>query len=143
MLSRMFKEVREDRGLAYHVGSALLPLRQQGPFMIALQTKNTQQAEAVTLVQTVLQRFITEGPSAEEINEAKKYLIGSFPLGVSSNEQISKMIAMLAFYDIPMDFVTQYRENIAKVTQEAVKTAFQKRVNMANGVLVTVGGELK
>ena len=68
-VSRLMKEVREKRGFAYSVSSYFLPLAQTGPFQIGLQTKKAQANDALKVTRDVLTRFLSEGPSDEELRE--------------------------------------------------------------------------
>ncbi|WP_287459946.1 pitrilysin family protein, partial [Accumulibacter sp.] len=102
-VSRLVKEVRDKRGLAYSVHSYFLPLQQLGPFQIGLQTRKGQVAEALQVTRAVLAEFLDRGPSEAELLAAKQNLVGSFPLRLDSNRKILENVAMIAFYDLPLD----------------------------------------
>jgi zinc protease len=140
-VSRLMREVREKRGMAYSVGSHFMPLTQSGPFEIRLQTKKAQADEALGVVRTVLQRFIAEGPSAAELRAAKQNLVGSFPLRLDSNGKILDNVALIGFYGLPLDYLDRYAENVEKVSANDVRAAFARHVAIDRLVTVVVGGE--
>ncbi len=141
--SRLTEEVREKRGLAYSVYSYFLPLAQPGAFQIGLQTKRDQADEALNITKTTLRNFVNEGATQDELRRAKQFLIGSFPMRLDSNKKILGHISMMAFYQLPMDYLDRFIENIDKVSLADVKAAFKRRVEPDNLVTVVVGGEAK
>ena len=140
-VSRLMREVREKRGLAYSVGSHFMPLAQSGPFEIRLQTKKAQADEALGVVRVVLQRFIADGPSVTELRAAKQNLVGSFPLRLDSNGKILDNVALIGFYGLPLDYLDRYTENVEKVSATDVRAAFARHVAIERMVTVVVVGE--
>ena len=140
-VSRLMKAVRDQRGLAYSVYSYFQPLAQMGPFRIGLQTKKTQAQEALEVTRQVLGRFLAQGPTEEELLAAKQNLIGSFPLRLDSNSKILGSVALIGFYELPLDYLDRYPENIEKVTLDDIKAAFARRVSPEHLVTVIVAGE--
>lgn len=138
-VARLFKEIREKRGMVYNVTSSFRFLKKPGPFTISLQTKANQAKEAETLVKSILKDFLENGPTEEEVSAAKKGIIGGFSLSISSNAQIANVISEMTFYGLPNDFLDTYRNNIEKVTKQDIKSAFQKRLNPDSMALVIVG----
>lgn len=140
-VSRLMKEVRERRGLAYSVSSYFHPLAQVGPFQIGLQTKKSQSDEALKVARAVLTRFLAEGPSATELQAAKQNLVGSFPLRIDSNRKILDNVAVIGFYGLPLDYLDRYAGNVEKVTVTEVKAAFARHVDLKHMVTVVVAGQ--
>ncbi|MDR2678212.1 MAG: insulinase family protein, partial [Zoogloeaceae bacterium] len=101
-VSRLMQEVREKRGYAYSVYSYFMPMKQSGPFEIGMQTKKEQAKEALEVTHRVLQEFLAQGPTPEELKAAKDNLIGSFPLRLDSNSKILDYVAMIGFYGLPL-----------------------------------------
>jgi zinc protease len=140
-VSRLMHEVREKRGFAYSVYSALLPLAQPGPFQIGLQTRKEQVDEAISVTRGVLTRFLAEGPNQEELLAARKYLSGSFPLRIDSNAKLLDNVAMIGFYGLPLDYLDTYVDKIEKVTAGDVRAAFARHIRPENLATVVVGGK--
>lgn len=140
-VSRLMKEVRDKRGYAYSVYSYFAPMRQTGPFQIGLQTKRSQAKDATTVARQVLEGFIAQGPSEEELFAAKANLTGSFPLRLDSNKKILENVSMIAFYDMPLDYLDTYQARIQAVSAEDIKQAFGRRIRAGNLTTVTVAGD--
>ena len=140
-VSRLMKEVRDKRGYAYSVYSYFAPLKQRGPFQIGLQTRRAQAAEATALARRILEDFVRDGPSADELAAAQANLTGSFPLRLDSNRKLLDNVAVIGFYGLPLDYLDQYQERIRAVTVDDVKRAFSRHVRPEHLVTVTVAGE--
>lgn len=140
-VSRLMKEVRDKRGLAYSVSSYFQPLAQLGPFQIGMQTKKTQADQALMVTRELLATFLAQGPSASEVQAAKQNLIGSFPLRLDSNRKLLDNVAMIGFYGLPLDYLDNYPERIEQVTLDDIKAAFARHVRLEHLVTVVVGGE--
>jgi zinc protease len=139
-VSRLMKEVRDKRGLAYSVHSYFQPLQQLGPFQMGLQTKKTQADDALKVAREVLASFLEQGPTETELQAAKQNLIGSFPLRLDSNRELLENVAMIGFYGLPLDYLDRYPENIEKVTVADIKAAFARHVRPEHLVTVVVAG---
>jgi zinc protease len=140
LVSTLGEEVRNKRGLSYSVYSYFSPMRVEGPFLMVAQTKNTQADEALKVMRDTLQRFVTEGPSEEELEAAKQNLIGGFPLRIASNGKIVEYLAMMGFYDYPLDYLETLTAKLAAVNVDQVRDAFSRRISSGAGIAVIVGG---
>ena len=140
LVSTLSQEVREKRGLSYSVYSYFLPMRKPGPFLMGAQTRNDRANETLEVMRGTLRQFIEKGPSAEELNAAKRNLTGGFPLRVASNRKIIEYIAMMGFYDYPLDYLDTFVDKVDAVSADDVLDAFRRRVDPDQLVVVTVGG---
>jgi zinc protease len=140
LVSRLADEVREKRGYAYSVYSYFLPMREPGPFVLGLQTKNAQRAEALKLVRQVLSEFVDKGPSDRELDAAKKHLTGAFPLRLDSNRKIADNLAVIAFYGLPLTWLDEYNARVEAVTAAQIRDAFRRRLPLDKLTTVTLGG---
>jgi zinc protease len=140
-VSRLMKEVRDQRGYAYSVYSYFAPMRHTGPFQIGLQTKRSQAKDAVKVAREVLDGFLKDGPSEDELAAAKANLTGSFPLRLDSNKKILDNVANIAFYGLPLDYLDHYQAKVQAVSAEQIKAAFARRVVPNNLVTVTVAAD--
>lgn len=139
--SRLMDEIREKRGLSYGAHSYFLPMQQKGPYLASLQTKNKQVDEALTVTRDVIREFIDKGPSPEEVEMAKKNITGGFPLTIDSNKKMVGTLAMMGFYDLPVDYLDTYIDNINAVSREQVIKAMKSTLSMDGMVTVVVGGK--
>ena len=139
LVSLLSKEVREQRGLSYSVYSYFLPMRQTGIFMVGLQTKNAQAQEALQVVNRTLQRFIDEGPTEEQLKAAKQNITGGFPLRIASNSKIVEYLAVIGFYDLPLDYLATFNDKVEAVTTAQIRDAFQRRLHPDRMITVLLG----
>ena len=142
-VSRLYLEVREKRGYAYSVYSYFLPLAQEGPFQIGLQTKNEQAEEALSRVRAVLAGFLSQGPSAAELKAAKQNLVGGFALRIDSNRKLLDQVALIGYYKLPLTWLDDFMSRVEKVSVAEVRSAFAQRVRTDNLMTVVVGGGKK
>jgi zinc protease len=140
--SRIVEEIREERGLAYSSYSYFSPMRKKGPFIMGLQTKNGQAEEALSVLMKTLRTFIQEGPSEEELVSSKKNITGGFALRLDSNKDITEYVAMMGFYDLPLDYLATFNDRVEAVSVADIKDAFQRRVHPDEMVIVMVGGDI-
>ncbi|MCI4440249.1 MAG: insulinase family protein [Tibeticola sp.] len=139
-VSRLMEEVRQKRGLSYSVYSDFQPLRQSGPFVIGLQTRPDQAAQAVGVVRQVVADFVAKGPTAEELEAAQRALIAGFPLRIDSNRKLLDNIAAMAWYDLPADYLDTWTERVQAVTLEQIRSAVVRVLKPQAMVTVVVGG---
>lgn len=142
-VSRLMNEVREKRGLSYSIYSQFVPMSVEGPFLISLGTRNSQANAALDVTEKTLDNFLKNGPTQKELDAAKKNLSGGFALRLDSNKAIVRTILMMAFYELPDDYLDSYVAKIEKVTIADVKTSFNKYVNPNALAIVSVGDVLK
>jgi len=139
LVSRISEEVREKRGLSYSAYSYFLPMHVKGPFILGLQTRNDTADKALKVLRQTLVDFRKDGPTAEELEAAKRNITGGFPLKIDSNSDILGYIAMIGFYDLPLDYLDTFNSRIEAVSANQIHDAFLRRVDPARMVTVTVG----
>ena len=140
LVSILGEEVRNKRGLSYTVFSTFSAMREPGPFLMTAQTKNAKADETLEVMRTTLQRFLDVGPSEVMLASAKKNLVGGFPLKISSNGKIIQYIAMIGFYDLPLDWLDTLPAKMQAVTVDKVRSAFRKHIDPERNISVIVGG---
>lgn len=138
-VSRLMQEVREKRGLAYSVYSYFLPLAQQGPFQLGMQTQKEQTGEALAVVRKTVAEFLRTGPTKRELQAAKDNLIGGFPLRIDNNRKILDNIAAIGFYKMPLDYLDTWTGKVAAVTMADIKAAFGRKIGPDRLATVVVG----
>ncbi len=140
LVSRISEEVREKRGLSYSAYSYFLPMGRKGPFQLGLQTRNDQTDDALQVLRDTLERYREEGPTEEELLAAKRNITGGYPLRIDSNSKIVEYLAMIGFYDLPLDYLDSFNSRVEAVTREQVRDAFQRRVHPDRMATIVVGG---
>jgi len=140
LVSLLGEEVRNKRGLSYSVYSGLIPMRERGPFVAVAQTKNSQAADAIAVMRQTIADFVANGPTARQLDEARRNLTGGFPLRIASNGKIVEQLAVIGFYDYPLDWLDTYVAKVDAVTAEQVQDAFRRRIQPDRLIAVVVGG---
>lgn len=140
LVSRLSTEIRERKGLSYSVYSYFNPLKQRGPFVMGLQTKNAQREQALKLLRETLADFIAKGPTEQELAAAKKNLTGGFPLRIDSNNKIANYLAVIGFYRLPLTYLDEFIGRVEAVTAEQIRAAFARHLDPARMATVTAGG---
>jgi zinc protease len=139
-VSRLTAEVREKRALSYSVYSYFSPLAQSGPFEIGLQTKRAQTDQALAVVRQTVAAYLRDGPSVAELKAAKDNLIGGFALRIDNNRKILDNLAVIAFYQLPLNYLDTWTANIGKVTLAQIRDAFRRKIALDQLSTVIVGG---
>ena len=139
LVSILFDEIREKRGLSYSVNSRFIPMAELGPFTASLQTDSSQVDEAISVLRDEINKFIASGPTSKDLDAAKQNLIGGFPLRIASNSKILEYLAMIGFYRLPHDYLQTFSDHVAAVSVDGVRAAFKRRLLPDKMILVVVG----
>ncbi|HEK1683942.1 TPA: insulinase family protein [Pseudomonas putida] len=137
--TRLMSEVREKRGLTYGVYSVFSPMQVRGPFMINLQTRAELSEGTLKLVQDILADYLKNGPTQQELDDAKRELAGSFPLSNASNASIVGQLGAIGFYNLPLTWLEDFMQQSQALTVEQVKAAMNKHLSVDKLVIVTAG----
>jgi zinc protease len=136
--SRLMDSIRDEMGLAYDVHSTFSSRMHGGQFLAGVQTKN---ASAKTVIEEVLmhmERIKKEAVTDSEIEEAKAFMVGSFPRRIDTMKKIANFLAVVEFYGLGLDYPDKYREIINSITKEDVLRVAKKYLDTDNYVLVVV-----
>ncbi len=137
--SRLVDVIREDNALAYSVYSYFSPLRELGPFAMGMQTKSEQTDLALELLNQQLKKYVEEGPEKDELAASKSNITGGFPLNIDSNGKLLEYIAMIGFYDLQIDYLDHFIDNINAVDVAMINDALKRRIQPDRMVTVVVG----
>ena len=138
-VSRLMDNIRDNKGLAYDVHSSFAANRFGGSFRAGLQTKNESAHIAIEEVIREIERIRTEPVGDKELQDAKSYLTGSFPLRIDSNSKIAGFVLAVEFNSLGLDYVDKYPSLINSVTKEDILQVARKYLDTKNYVLVVVG----
>lgn len=136
--SRLMEEVREKRGLVYGVSSALIPMRQQGPWMLSLQTATNNAPEALAVVKETLSSLLADIPEAE-LQEHKDNIIGSFALETDSNKDIVGYLAMMGFYQLPLNWMEDFPKQVAALDRQQLLSVVRRHLQPEQWTGVLLG----
>jgi zinc protease len=138
LVSRLFIEVRDKRGLSYGVNSYFTPMAQDGPYTFGLQTRNDQVDEALDVMRSLLKDFHDNGPSDTELTASKKNITGGFALRLDSNSKIVEYLGMIGFYNLPLDYLDTFNDKVMAVNREQIRDAYRRRVHPDRMVTVII-----
>ncbi|HEX2384919.1 MAG TPA: pitrilysin family protein [Candidatus Binatia bacterium] len=141
--ARLMDSIRTERGFAYSVYSQFEPQKYTGSFQIVMQTKNESAAEAIKLAVAEMRKMREQGVTEAELNEAKDYLIGSFPLRFDTNRKVAAFLSQIEFYGLGLDYPDKYTEIIKKITQADVLRVAQTYLHPEKLITVVVADQSK
>jgi len=141
--SRAMDSIRNERGLAYSVYSYFGSEKSHGTFQFVMQTKNDSAAEAIRLAREEIRRIREELVSEVELNDAKNYLTGSFPLRFDTNRKVAGFLGQVEYYELGLDYPNQYSDLIGKVTRADVQRVAREHLLPEKLLTVIVGNQQK
>jgi zinc protease len=137
--SRLMDSVRNERGLAYSVYSYFSAQKSHGSFQLAMQTKNETAQEAIRIANDEIRRIREEPVSEQELNDAKDYLIGSFPLRYDTNRKVASFLAQVEYFQLGLDYPERYSDLIRKVSRADVQRVAKQYLSPDKLITVIVG----
>lgn len=138
-ISRLVTELRVKRGLTYSVYSFLYTYAHAGIIFGGVSTENGRVGESLDLIRAEWRRVAAEGVSEEELEAAKSFLIGSFPLQLSSTWNIADMMVSLQYHDLGIDYIERREGLINSVTGEDIRRVAEKFFRADDLLFVVVG----
>ncbi len=142
MVSRLFHAMREERGLSYSTSSRLHVNAVRGPWIIRSQVQAEREGEALKVLNSAVERLAEDGLQEDELEQATRYLTGSFPVALASNAGLVRELGTMAGYDLPANHLARYIPRIEAVDQEAVAQALAERLVPERMVTVRVGPDM-
>jgi zinc protease len=137
--SRLYQEVREKRGLAYSVYDSLVWLNHTALFLGGTATRADRAGETLGVIQKEIRRLADDGPTAQELTDAKAYLNGAFALNLDSSTKIAALLVQLQLDGLGVDYFTRRAEMINAVTLDDARRVAKRLLD--GGLLVTVVGQ--
>jgi zinc protease len=118
--ARLMKEVREERGLTYGIGSYLVPKDYAAMYLGQVSSANDRIAEAVEVTKQVWADMAKNGVSEDELTRAQTYLTGAYPLRFDGNGPIANIMVGMQMQDLPVDYIPTRNDKVEAVTLEDV-----------------------
>ncbi|MFN3657656.1 MAG: M16 family metallopeptidase [Pseudolabrys sp.] len=139
--SRLYREVREKRGLAYGVSDSLVWFKNAAVVLGGTATRADRTADAVAIIESETRRMAEEGPTAEELAAAKSFLKGSYALSLDTSGKIAAQLTQIQLDNLGIDYIERRGAMIDAVTIEDAKRVARRLYG--GGLLVTVAGRPK
>lgn len=137
--ARLFSILREEKGWTYGAYSSLSRRYDLGPFQATAEVRTAVADSALREMLHQLRRIRSEPIPAEDLNAAKGYLTGVFPLSIETPQQVAGQVAVQKQLGLPDDYLATYRDRIAAVTADAAQAAARTFVHPDSAVIVVVG----
>ncbi len=141
--SRLFLNIREQKGFAYDVYSSVSALRLAGSFFGGAETRTEVAAQAIKAMLAEFDRLRDVKVEPSELQSAKNYLNGLFSLALSTQGGVAERMAQTKMLDLGRGYLESYRSRIEAVTQEQVQQAARKYVLTDRPTIVVVGDASK
>ena len=119
--ARLMEEVREKRGLTYGVYSYLVPKDHAALYLGRVSSANDRIAEAIEVIRDEWSRMAEAGVTEEELEIAKTYLTGAYPLRFDGNGPIANILVGMQMDDLPVDYVNTRNAKIEAITLDDIK----------------------
>jgi zinc protease len=137
--SRLMEEVREKRGLAYSVYSYIYPFQHASLFVGAVATQNEAVNTSIDVIQTELERIAKDGPTEEELTNAKAYQTGSYALRFDTSSKIANQLLWIQLEDLGVDYVDRRNSEVEAVTIEDIRRVAQELIEPDKLITTIVG----
>jgi zinc protease len=139
--SRLYREVREKRGLAYGVSDSLVWFKRAAVIFGGTATQADRTADALAVIEQEIKRMASDGPTPDELAAAKSFLKGSYALGLDTSAKIAAQLTQIQIDNLGIDYIQRRGTLIDAVTIEDAKRVARRLYS--GGILVTVAGRPK
>ncbi|WP_037313624.1 M16 family metallopeptidase [Ruegeria halocynthiae] len=138
--SRLMQEVREKRGLTYGVATYLVPKDLASVYLGSVSSANDRIADAVAVIRDEWARAASDGVTQKELDDAKTYLTGAYPLRFDGNGQIAGIMVGMQMENLPIDYIATRNDKVNAVTLEEVNRVASELLD-PDGLHFTVVGK--
>ncbi|PVA07869.1 M16 family metallopeptidase [Thalassorhabdomicrobium marinisediminis] len=137
--SRLMREVREKRGLTYGIYTHLVPKDLAALYLGQVASANSTIAQAIEVVRDEWAKLAENGVTAEELQQAKTYLTGAYPLRFDGNAEIAGILVGMQRQGLPADYVVNRNAMVEAVTLEEVNRVASELLDPEGLHFVVVG----
>jgi len=139
--SRLYREVREVRGLAYSMRTSLIWLEHTAVMVGGTATRSDRAKETLTVIEQEIKRLAEDGPTQEELDKAKSYLKGAYPIAFDTSSKIANQLVQIQLDNLGIDYPERRGAMIDAVTLADAKRVAKNLLD--KGLLVTVVGRMQ
>jgi zinc protease len=136
--SRLYREVREKRGLAYSIYESLLWMDHSALFIGNTGTRADRAGETVDAINKEVRRMADDGPTQKELDEAKSYLKGSQMLALDTSSKLASALLQYQLDNLPIDYIEKRNAIVDAVTLDDAKKAARRL--WGHGLLTVIVG---
>ncbi len=132
-------EIRVKRGLTYGVSSHFSARRFGGAFEVSTFSRTDKVSETLRVCLDEIERAHESGVSESELQEAKDYFAGGFPLRLETPNAVASLLLSADLYGLGDDYLARYRERIRSVTREETAIAARRHLDPSRLAIVVLG----
>lgn len=136
---RLGDNIRERQGMAYYVSSSLGAGPIAGPLLVRAGVSADNVQRTVEAIDTELRRMAVDGPTEQEVNESRQYLIGSLPRHLETNAGIAEYLQSVEFFGLGLDHDIRLPDRLGQVTREDVHGAARRALDPTRATVVVAG----
>jgi zinc protease len=141
--SRLMDEVREKRGLTYGISTQLTAYNRAAIMLGSVATRADAVRQTISVVHDTLANFAAKGATQQELDDAKTYLTGSFPLAFSSTSGIAAQLSTFQRQGLDIGYVARRNSLIQAVTLDDVNRVVKKLYDPARLTVVVAGSPVE
>jgi zinc protease len=140
--SRLMTSLRDEQGLVYGVYSNLASGVGAGPLSIRAGTNPANTDRAISSILEQVRRMSEEGPSEREMEDAKDYLTGVFPVRLETNSGVASQLLSAELYGLGLDYIERYASIVRGITRDAAAAAARAYLRPKTGYALVVAGSI-
>jgi zinc protease len=137
--SRLFMNLREDKGYTYGAYSTLDARRTAGTFRVTAEVRTPVTGDSLKEFFYELNRIGNEPVSQKEIGDAKSYLTGVFPIRLETQEGLTDQLVQIKMLNLPIDYLESYRDRVQVVTVEELQRVARQYIKPDQAAMIVVG----
>lgn len=137
--SRLMEEIREKRGLTYGIHTSLMPLKHGSLITGSAATSTEKMPETIEILRQEIAKMHEKGVTDEELENAKTYLTGAYPLRFDTGAKIAHQLLSMQYFDFGIDFINKRNLLVNKVSKQDVARMAARLLDIKNMAQVTVG----
>jgi zinc protease len=139
LTNRLFEEVRKERGLAYSASTFVYALDHAGLLLGSAGTQSARAGETLAVIREVLADVAQNGITQAELDDARDYLTGSFPLRLNTNSKIARTLVAVQMDDLGLDYLDKRNGFYEAVTLDDVNRVAARYLDPDNLLVVVTG----
>ncbi|MCG8475314.1 MAG: insulinase family protein [Cytophagales bacterium] len=137
--SRLMKRIREEKGLTYGIHAALVPMIQQGYWMVAAEVKSENTKEALEAIREEIECLRSVEVPAEELERARRYILGQFLSSISNPFALAEKFKSVYLYGLGYEYFDKYIDKIQHITPKELRDLALKYLDPSSMVEVVAG----
>jgi zinc protease len=136
---RLGDSIRERQGMAYYVSSSLDANIAEGPLVVRAGVSPANVNRAVSSIDDEVRRLTADGITAKELDESKRFLIGSIPRALETNAAIAAFLQNVEFFDLGLDYDVRLPDLLSAVTLHDANAAAREALDPDRATVVIAG----